>query len=160
MRKILFLRHAKSSWEDPNLRDYDRPLSTRGINDTKLMRDYTGSVVHEVDQIYSSPSVRTRQTIEHLMPDCYQTAKYLKKLYLGSSDDIFNVLRNIEENKKVIMIVGHNPGLQTTIEIILSQPIEKFPTCALAVIELRSNWYKSESPSGDLLRFVKPRDFK
>ena len=160
MRKILFLRHAKSSWEDPNLIDYDRPLSNRGINDTRLMRNYIGSVEHEVDQIYSSPSVRTRQTVKYLMPDYYQTAKYHKKLYLGNSDDIFNVLRSVEEDKKVIMIVGHNPGLQTTLEIILRQPIEKFPTCALAVVGLQSNWYKSASPYGDLLRFVKPHDFK
>ena len=160
MRKILFLRHAKSSWKDPNLKDFDRPLSRRGINDARLMRDRIGSVVNEVDQIYSSPSVRTKQTIEQLMPNYYQTAKYLKKLYLANSDDIFNVLRCIEEDKKVVMVVGHNPGLKTIIEGILSQPIENFPTCALAVIELRNDWYRPELPAGDLLRFVKPRDLK
>tara|TARA_A100001015_G_C15027062_1_gene731090 strand:+ start:50 stop:532 length:483 start_codon:yes stop_codon:yes gene_type:complete len=160
MLKILLLRHAKSSWEDPNLRDFDRPLSNRGINDTRLMRDYIVSLVKEVDQIYSSPSVRTKQTIKQLMPDYFQTAKYLKKLYLANSDDIFNLLRSIKENNKVVMIVGHNPGLQTTLEIILNQPIEKFPTCALAVIALQNNWCKSALPVGDLLRFVKPRDFK
>ena len=69
-------------------------------------------------------------------------------------------MRSIKKDKQAIMIVGHNPGLQTTLEIILNQPIEKFPTCALAVIALQNNWCKSGLRVGDLLRFVIPRDFK
>ena len=69
-------------------------------------------------------------------------------------------MRSIKKDKQVVMIVGHNPGLQTTLETMLSQSIEKFPTCALAVIALKKNWHKSALPSGDLLQFVKPRDFK
>ena len=160
LRKIILLRHAKSSWKDLNLRDFDRPLSTRGVNDARLMREYIHSLLKEVDQTYSSSSVRTRQTLEQLMSESYQTVKYLKKLYLANSDDIFNLMRGVKKDKQVVMIVGHNPGLQTTLETMLSQSIEKFPTCALAVIALKKNWHKSALPSGDLLQFVKPRDFK
>ena len=160
LRKIILLRHAKSSWKDLNLRDFDRPLSTRGVNDTRLMREYIQGLVKEVDQTYSSSSVRTRQTLEQLIPESYQTVKYLEKLYLANSADILNLMRSIKKDKQAIMIVGHNPGLQNTLETILNQSIEKFPTCATAVITLRRNWYKSALPFGDLLQFVKPRDFK
>ena len=160
LRKIILLRHAKSSWKDLNLRDFDRPLSTRGVNDARLMRENFQDLFKEIGETYSSSSVRTRQTLEQLIPESYQTVKFLKKLYLANSIDIFNLMRSIKKHKQVVMIVGHNPCLQTTLETILNQSIEKFPTCALAVIALRKNWHKSAFPSGELLQFVKPRDFK
>ena len=67
MKNIYFLRHAKSSWDDYALKDFDRPLSTRGIQDADLMGNYFRSKKIKLDIIFSSPSKRTRETLEHFL---------------------------------------------------------------------------------------------
>ena len=76
MKKIFFLRHAKSSWSDFSLKDFDRPLSTRGIQDAKLMGNYFKAKNIDLDIVISSPSKRTKETLKHLFsnnaPACVQ----------------------------------------------------------------------------------------
>ena len=159
LRKIILLRHAKSSWEDPSLRDFDRPLSKRGMNDIKLMKVHMTSLVKEVDVIYSSPSLRTSQTIKQLAPKfCH--VKYLESLYLGDVSVVLSLLESIQTRIKTVMIVGHNPCIQETMEIIWKKPVEKFPTCAAAVFYFKNGWSKTAIPIGNLENFVKPGDFK
>ena len=100
LRKIILLRHAKSSWKDPSLRDFDRPLSKRGVKDTKLMKEHIASLVMGVDEIYSSPSIRTSQTINQLVPE-FPYVKYIASLYLG---DVSVVLSLLAINPSIVYI--------------------------------------------------------
>ena len=159
LRKIILLRHAKSSWKDPSLRDFDRPLSKRGVKDTKLMKEHIASLVMGVDEIYSSPSVRTSQTINQLAPE-FSRVNYVESLYLGDVSVVLSLLESIQTRMKTVMIVGHNPCIQETMEIILKKPVEKFPTCAAAVFSLKKSWSKTATPIGNLEEFIKPSDFK
>ncbi len=159
LRKIILLRHAKSSWEDLSVRDFDRPLSKRGMNDTKLMKVCMESLLQEVEEIYSSPSIRTTQTIRQLAPE-FSHVQYLESLYLGDVSVILSLLESIKTRIKAVMIVGHNPCIQETMEIIWNKPVEKFPTCGLAVFSLKNGWSKTAIPIGNLEKFIKPRDFK
>ena len=159
LRKIILLRHAKSSWKDPSLRDFDRPLSKRGMSDIKLMKVHVASLIKEVDEIYSSPSIRTSQTIKQLAPE-FSHVKYLASLYLGDVSIVLSLLKSIQTRIKTVMIIGHNPCIQETTEFILKKPVEKFPTCAAAVFSLKNGWGKTAIPVGNLEKFIKPRDFK
>ena len=159
LRKIILLRHAKSSWDDPSLGDFDRPLSKRGMNDTKLMKVHMASLVKEVDEIYSSPSTRTSQTIKQLASE-FSNVKYLESLYLADVSVVLSLLESIQTRIKTVMIVGHNPCIQETMEIIWRKPVEKFPTCAAAVFSLDNGWSKTAIPIGNLEKFMRPRDFK
>ena len=159
LRKIILLRHAKSSWKDPLLRDFDRPLSKRGIKDTKLMKVHITSLLKEVDEIYSSPSIRTRQTINQLAPE-FPRVNYVESLYLGDVSVVLSLLESIQTQIKTVMIVGHNPCIQETMEIIWKKPVEKFPTCATVVFSLQNGWSKTNTPFGNLEKFVKPSDLK
>ena len=159
LRKIILLRHAKSSWKDPSLRDFDRPLSKRGMKDIKLMKVHMASMVKDVDAVYSSPSVRTSQTIKQLAPE-FSHINYLASFYLGDSSGVLSVLKSIQTRIKTVMIVGHNPCIQETTEFIWKKPVEKFPTCAAAVFSLQSGWSKTDIPIGNLEKFIKPSDFK
>ena len=159
LRKIILLRHAKSSWKDPSLRDFDRPLSKRGVKDTKLMKEYIASLVMGVDEIYSSPSVRTSQTINQLVPE-FSHVNYLASLYLGDVGVVLSLLEGIQVRIKTVMIVGHNPCIHEMMEIIWRKPLEKFPTCAVAVFSLNNGWAKTGIPIGNLEKFIKPRDLK
>ena len=159
LRKIILLRHAKSSWEDLSLRDFDRPLSKRGMNDTKLMKVHMANLVKEVDEIYSSPSIRTSQTINQLVPEISHV-NYLASLYLGDVSVVLSLLESLPTRIKTVMIVGHNPCIQETMETLWKKPVEKFPTCAAAVFSFQNNWSKTAIPPGNLERFVKPSDLK
>ena len=159
LRKIILLRHAKSSWKDRSLRDFDRPLSKRGINDIKLMKLQVASLVKDVDEIYSSPSIRTSQTINQLVPEISHV-NYLTSLYLGDVSVVLSLLESIQTRIKTVMIVGHNPCIQEMMEILWKKPVEKFPTCAAAVFSFQNGWSKIDTPTGILERFVKPRDLK
>ena len=159
LRKIILLRHAKSSWKDPSLRDLDRPLSKRGVKDTKLMKEHIASLVMGVDEIYSSPSVRTSQTINQLVPE-FSHVNYLASLYLGDISVVLSLLECIQTRIKTVMIVGHNPCIHEMMEVLWKKPVEKFPTCAAAVFSLQNGWGKTVTPVGNLEKFVKPRDFK
>ena len=159
LRKIILLRHAKSSWEDRSLRDFDRPLSKRGMNDTKLMKVHMASLLKEVDEIFSSPSIRTSQTIKQLAPE-FSYVKYLERLYLGDVSVVLSLLESIHTQIKTVMIVGHNPYIQETMETLSKKPVEKFPTCAAAVFSLKEGWSKTAIPIVNLEKFIKPRDFK
>ena len=159
LRKIILLRHAKSSWKDPLLRDFDRPLSKRGVKDTKLMKEHIVSLVMGVDEIYSSPSVRTSQTINQLVPEISHV-NYLASLYLGDVSVVLSLLESIQTRIKTVMIVGHNPCIQEMMEILWKKPVEKFPTCAAAVFSLKNSWSKTATPIGNLEKFIKPSDFK
>ena len=159
LQKIILLRHAKSSWKDPSLKDFDRPLSKRGVKDTKLMKEHIASLVKGVDAVYSSPSIRTSQTINQLVPE-FSHVNYLASLYLGDVSVVLSLLESIQMRIKTVMIVGHNPCIQETMEILWRKPVEKFPTCAAAVFSLKNSWSKTATPIGNLEKFVKPRDFK
>ena len=159
LRKIVLLRHAKSSWKDPSLRDFDRPLSKRGMKDTKLMQVHMASLVKEVDEIYSSPSIRTSQTINQLVPE-FSHVNYLASLYLGDVSIVLSLLESLPTRIKTVMIVGHNPCIQETMETLWKKPVEKFPTCTAAVFSFQNNWSKTAIPLVNLERFVKPSDLK
>ena len=159
LRKIILLRHAKSSWKDPSLKDFNRPLSKRGMKDIKLMKVHMASLVKEVDEIYSSPSIRTRQTINQLAPE-FSRVNYVDSLYLGDVSIALSLLESIQTRIKTVMIVGHNPCIEETMAIIWKKPVEKFPTCAVAVFSLNDGWAKTGIPIGNLEKFIKPRDLK
>ena len=117
------------------------------------------SLVKEVDEIYSSPSIRTRQTINQLAPE-FSRVNYLASLYLGDVSIVLSLLESIQTRIKTVMIVGHNPCIEETMAIIWKKPVEKFPTCAAAVFSLQNGWSKTATPVGNLEKFLKPRDFK
>ena len=92
MKTIHFLRHAKSSWDDFELRDYDRPLSTRGIQDADLMGNYFRSKKIKLDLVISSPSKRTTETLEHFFQFERPKVQFEESIYHATLDEILDVI--------------------------------------------------------------------
>ena len=86
MKNIFFLRHAKSSWDDFALKDFDRPLSTRGIQDADLMGNFFKSKKISLDKVLSSPSKRTKETIEHFFGKKAPDIEYVDGLYHAQTE--------------------------------------------------------------------------
>ena len=129
------------------------------MNYIKLMKVHVASLVKEVDEIYSSPSIRTSQTINQLVPEISHV-NYLASLYLGDVSVVLSLLKSLQTRLKTVMIVGHNPCIQEMMEILWKKPVEKFPTCAAAVFSLQNSSSKTAIPIGNLEEFIRPRDFK
>ena len=169
MRTLTLLRHAKSSWSDPSLDDFDRPLNPRG----KEARDAitTWFREHDVrpDLIICSPSKRTRQTLKPVKKlwDPRPEIVYDPKVYEASANDLRNVLRKAASTHRSIMLVGHNPGLQMLALDLVDDPMagpgrqlaSKFPTGAIARLTADTDsWNRMRSGAFRLRDFVLPRE--
>lgn len=138
MKQLLILRHAKSSWGDSSLADWERPLSERGVSDAprvgELLR--TRSIVP--DLVITSDALRARTTAKAVAESAgYKRNLVIKpSLYLANPDDIIAVLSSLADDAAgSVMIVGHNPGLEDLIEQLTGEQHE-MPTAALMQLAL------------------------
>ncbi|MDG2005607.1 MAG: histidine phosphatase family protein [Novosphingobium sp.] len=169
--KILGLfRHAKSDWNDARLRDFDRPLNDRGRKGAALMGRHISEHAIKWSRIIASPAVRAAQTIE-IAEEAAGGAPPInwdRRIYLASSANLFDILRDQEGEPDAIIMVGHNPGLEDLIFDLVpddgSSPLrdiveEKFPTAAYAVLELDiTSWSDADEDCARLVHLVRPRD--
>lgn len=160
--KIIYLfRHAKSSWDDPALADFDRPLNKRGEKAAPLM----GKVMRARDVcpsiIYCSPSKRTRQTAKLAMKKAgFDEAEIVFEngLYHATTDGLTDVIKKIDDLLGEAMLIGHNPGLSELV-YLLTGVEESFPTAALACIRLNiAHWKDVRSGCGKIEWIVRPRE--
>ena len=160
MKNIYFLRHAKSSWDDFALKDFDRPLSTRGIQDADLMGNYFRSKKIKLDVVFSSPSKRTSETLEHFFQLERPNIEFEASLYHASLDEILSVIFGIPEESKNVMVVGHNPSMHQITEYLSNKFINKYPTCCLAALTVDQGWSELSNGSADLDFIKKPSELR
>ncbi|MFP5470417.1 MAG: SixA phosphatase family protein [Bacteroidia bacterium] len=109
MKKIIFIRHSKSNWEIENLTDFNRSLSSRGEKDAPVMGAEILERVSNIQHVFSSSSIRTRQTVKFMFGEKIATT-FMDKLYLPSVNDILELIHQTNEKLDTIAIVSHNPA--------------------------------------------------
>ena len=167
MKTLTLLRHAKSTWDDPIARDFDRPLNQRGRRAATAMGREMRELELKYDLVMASPAVRVIQTIDALASG-YGTLSpdYDKRIYLGSAATLTELLLDIKDSKNSVLLVGHNPGLEHLAlsltedgDPLRSAIEEKYPTAALAEIALPlARWGDLVPGIGKIQRFIRPRD--
>jgi phosphohistidine phosphatase len=164
-RRLHLLRHAKSSWEDPQLADHDRPLAPRGVRAGKRLRRFLG--FHELHPtlILCSPATRARQTLELVLPALGSPVVAVEpRLYRASADELLTRLRELPDGIVEAMLVGHNPGLHELALTLVDENghpelIEKLPTGALVTLDLPvAPWAATTAGTAALASFVRPQD--
>ena len=142
MKKLIIIRHCKSSWSDLNLNDFDRPLNNRGVQDGNLMSKELSKKIDKVDLLFSSSSKRTRLTADFFIEVInIKKINFMDELYHSSSENIINILKKISSTKKSVMVIGHNPGLTDLVNKLTSINLYNLPTCGVAIINLNiKNW--------------------
>ncbi|MDX3901662.1 MAG: histidine phosphatase family protein [Sphingobium sp.] len=169
MKRLTLLRHAKSDWDDPVARDFDRPLNRRGRKAALLVGQYARSRKMAFDHLVASPAARVMQTLEVFFEGYGQTleAQWDRRIYLASPATLIDVIRDLPENAETALMAGHNPGLEDLIlELVpddagpLREDVEvKFPTASLAVLDLNvDRWADVADGCGALISFTRPRD--
>ena len=160
MKNIYFLRHAKSSWDDFALKDFDRPLSTRGIQDADLMGNYFRSKKIKLDLVLSSPSKRTKETLEHFFHFEKPKVQFEESIYHASLDQVLDVIFSVPESTRSIMLVGHNPSMHEITEYLSNKFINKYPTCCLASLIIDTDWNKAARGCSDINFLKKPSELR
>ncbi|HLM00171.1 MAG TPA: histidine phosphatase family protein [Pyrinomonadaceae bacterium] len=160
MKTLFILRHAKSSWDNPDLTDFERPLNERG----RRAAPFIGNLMRErrlrVDLILSSPAIRARQTAS-LVGEAAGFAAEIRcdeRIYEARPQSLLYLLAETGDEFDSVLLVGHNPGLEGLIKILTGGG-SSMPTAALAEIELNiDSWSKIAADAGKLNSLVRPKD--
>jgi phosphohistidine phosphatase len=168
-KQLVLLRHAKSSWDDPFLDDFDRPLSKRGRRAGNHLSAWLRKHDIRPDLVLCSPAVRTRETLALIAEAIGDKANIVhdKALYLAEADDLLAGIRKAEPDAASVMVIGHNPGLQDLAIALLPSSAkksraklsEKFPTATVALFSIPiASWADLQPGEATLTKFVRPAD--
>ena len=171
MRRLLLFRHAKAEPGGAEQDDHDRALTERGISDAAAMARTIRRKGYVPSRILCSTSTRTRQTIAPLLKEYLLPVEWQGALYLAPPGKIIAMAQDADNADTVLMLVGHNPGLEQAAAMLARGPIkpgersfhdlleEKFPTAALVVLDFEiENWSRLSPASGKLVDFIRPKD--
>lgn len=168
MKSLTLLRHAKSGWDDPISRDFDRPLNPRGRKAARTVGLEMKAQGLVFDLVLASPARRVIETLEEVAA-AYGgfDPRFDERLYLASAATLLEIVRAAPDGIERLLLVGHNPGLEE-IALRLSRRDEnglrgeievKYPTGTVAEIALPvERWSQVKEGSGRIVRFIRPRD--
>ena len=164
MKRIYFIRHAKSSWDHPALSDHDRPLNKRGIRDAPLMAQLLYARGHQLDGIVSSTANRAWSTAL-VFAETYQmeTATILshKELYHATPAAIVEVIRQLPKHWHHVALFGHNPGFTDMANRLKGEYISNVPTCGVVCAQSEdASWEGWEPTNCSRPFFYFPKQFK
>jgi phosphohistidine phosphatase len=168
MKQLTLLRHAKSSWDDPVQRDFDRPLNQKGLRAARTMGDYAKREGLSWDHAVSSPAVRCIETLDGFWSGYGRTLKpaWDRRIYLASCMTLLDVVNETPDEANTLLMCGHNPGLEDLVLMLVPDDGEalrdsleaKYPTGSLAVMEFDGPWSDLAARKAKLTRFTRPRD--
>ena len=165
MKNLTLVRHAKSALHCPDGDDHDRPLSKRGLSAAPQMGSYLQKRGIKPDILLSSTALRAITTAQLIADELGRKREQIQPvddLYLASIPDYERILRSIDEtaDNGHVMIFSHNPGTHNFAHHLTGgNEIERFITCAVAIIELNIDYWGEIGPGcGRLKHFVTPRD--
>jgi phosphohistidine phosphatase len=163
MKTVYLCRHAKSSWDNPALDDFDRPLNKRGMRDAPFMGDILRKKVAPPDLIYSSPAKRAISTAVQIA-DAFdiEENKIIQKqiIYDAVVSDLVKIINNTEDNLDIIMMFGHNPTFTMTSNYLSDKYIDNIPTCGFVQIDFDfDSWSLINGNAGRLILFEYPKKY-
>ncbi|GGK78590.1 SixA phosphatase family protein [Amphritea balenae] len=139
MKKLTLVRHAKSSWKNPELSDFDRPLNKRGLRDLPLMAERILNFELIPDLILSSGARRALATAEQIaLAQNYPKEKIIEipELYHSREETLINLLQGQSDHYRHLMVVGHNPTLELASYFLTHERVAKFPTSGIIHLAL------------------------
>ena len=169
MKTLTLLRHAKSGYDDPAQRDFDRALNAKGQRAAAVMGRQAQALGIDVAGIVASPAARVVQTLEHFLVGLGSDLKpeWDRRIYLASAATLLDLIQELPDTSDRVLLAGHNPGLEDLVLMLvpdgddpLRDQVElKFPTASVAELTFDADAWADVAPGGGTLtRFVRPRD--
>jgi phosphohistidine phosphatase len=162
MKTLYVVRHAKSSWDNPELADFERPLNERGKTDAPRMAKRLKERDVHPSLLLSSPAKRAFSTARRIAEMLNYPKKNIRteeRLFHADTGEIIAVLKSISDKNDVVMLFGHNPGLTELVnEIGEHVDIDNIPTCGVVALRFHiKSWNELGSTRGELLFFDYPK---
>lgn len=159
-KRLLLLRHAKSSWDDPSLADHDRPLAPRGRKAARRIGAHLRREQIPIALVLCSSARRARETLDLVAPP--GELRFESQLYGATAADLIARLRRVPDDIDAVMLIGHEPSIRD-LAVSLSGPgselaDRKFPTAALAMLTFTGRWDALAPEHVKLAAFVTPKE--
>jgi len=162
MKRLYLVRHAKSSWDDHSLPDFERPLNKRGFRDAPSMGKYLAENGHIPELMISSPALRSVSTAEIFAKEMgYSRDKILKdeNIYEADVSDLIELVSGLGDKYSSVMLFGHNPGFSFFAAFLLPNHAESLSTCAILCIDFDvSSWKEISAESGKKVFSAYPKE--
>ena len=169
VKTLTLLRHAKSGWDDPLTRDFDRPLNAKGRRAAATVGRHLRDEGLAFDTVVASPALRVQQTLVAVREGYGGDMEpaWDRRLYLASAGALLDVVRELPDATARVLLVGHNPGLEDLVLLLVPDAEaglrdaveEKYPTASVAELSLAvARWADAAEGGAALTRFVRPRD--
>ena len=160
--KLILVRHAKSSWAEAGLTDFDRPLNDRGLKNAPEMGRRLAKVNFAVDTIITSPATRAMTTAKIIAKEIGFDVKRIiqnEDIYGASINILLDLVRNLDEQDNKVMLVGHNPGFTVLCNRLCNVRIDNMPTCSIIQIQFNiRSWENITEHSGEITDFDYPKN--
>ncbi|MBD3307013.1 histidine phosphatase family protein [candidate division KSB3 bacterium] len=161
MKRLYLIRHAKSSWKDQSLADFDRPLNKRGKRDAPFMGQRLASYQVTPDLLMSSPAKRALTTAKTIAEEIgYPPTAIVTEpsIYGAGAASLLTVIQAIKDAAHEVMLVGHNPGLTTLAESLTNTMVDNIPTCGIFCVDLPvESWTEVTEGIGTVVFFDYPK---
>lgn len=162
MKRLILIRHAKSSWDYPLLSDFDRPLNPRGRRDAPRMAQRLATQLTAPWRLVSSPAVRaltTAQAFADALAVPHAAIRLEPRLYEATPGTLLHLVNQLDDADDQVLMFGHNPGFTELAQLLAPVPFAELPTCAIAVLEFAAqHWAELVPDSGRCLAFLAPKD--
>lgn len=163
MKTLFLIRHAKSSWADLEMKDFDRPLNERGKKNAPFMGKWLAKEKIHPDLIISSPAKRAITTARKIAKEIeYPKDKILqnKNIYEANVNTLLQLVNQIDNQNQIVFLFGHNPGFTDFLNYLTGENISNIPTCGITQINFEINdWKEVSKDLGTLIRFEYPKKF-
>jgi phosphohistidine phosphatase len=169
VKVLTLLRHAKSGWDDPISRDFDRPLNPKGRRAARTIGREMRAQGLEFDGVIGSPARRVVETLRDVSEGYGRdiVAEADASLYLASPAVLLEHIQATDDTLERLLVVAHNPGLELLAlmlagagdEALRRELAVKYPTGTVAEIRFDiAHWADVREGAGTLTRFIRPRD--
>ena len=164
MKKLVLIRHAKSSWKYPELSDEERPLNNRGHRDAPFMASKLKETNLSPDIIYSSPAIRAATTARYFAKAYGVNPNaiiYDKKVYEASESDLFDLIQTeFKDNWDTVFLFGHNFTFTFFANRFCQPSLDNIPTCGIVILPLKiSSWKNFEYKTVENYSFEYPKKY-
>jgi phosphohistidine phosphatase len=162
MKTLLLVRHAKSSWDDSSISDFDRPLNDRGKKDAPEMAERLKDKGLKIDLFVSSPAKRARKTAR-IFAKAFDVEKediqLVDELYMASPSAFAKAIASLDDDVKTVAIFSHNPGITEYASSLANVRIDNMPTCSVYAVQADiKNWSEFDSAEKSFLFFDYPKN--
>lgn len=161
MKTVWFIRHAKSSWDHPSLRDFDRPLNHRGQRDAPVMARFLREKGLSPELLLSSPALRALQTARYFasafdIPDIREEPR----IYEADPSTVLSIVQALEDSKQMVFVFGHNPAFHQLANGFAGEALPNVPTCGIFRVDADvAHWRDFSYATGKRTAFFYPKQF-